>query len=321
LESYCKLSILKLKIFLSKRPLDLYVRLSESKYVKVASKDTPNPIDTLDDYSKKGLNSLYVKLEDFNNLMVDIESNINNSLEKIDEYSGINQQYDGLADLLEDTKSLVVNLGISELTVQHVDNLIQKTIYSFSKWDSIETLTELLFKKNEYIKSHALLCSFIATSVLKNVDWSSESIKRKVIMASLFQNICLDREDHAKIYSRDEDAFNRLDTYEKDRVLIHPQKAAKLLDYGEFTGFEVAAMVKSHHELPGGVGFPRGQQDSSNLSPLETLFIMSAYFAHRVLISDPKKFDFNREVQDLNEVFYEGQFKKNFEYFLKTFRT
>ncbi len=319
MESYCQLSILKLKIFLLKRPLDLYIRLSENKFVKVASKENPNALETLDSYAQKGLNSLYVRVEDFNSLMVDIESNINQNLKRFDDYSSINDQYDGISDLLEDTKSLVVNLGINEATCLHVDNLVKKTIFSFSKWDSIQTLSELLFKKGDYIKSQAVLSSFIASTVLRNIDWCSEAILRKVVMASLFQNICLDKDIQARIYDRNSEEFKSLEPFDRDKVLLHSQKAAKLLDYGEFTGFEVAAMVKNHHELPGGGGFPRGQGASMNLSPLEGIFIISSYFSHLILTSE-SKFDLNRGIQDLNEIFYEGSFKKCYEYFLKTFR-
>ncbi len=320
MESYCKLSILKLKVFVTKRPLDLYIRLSEHKFIKVASKDTPDSIEVLDSFAAKGLNSLYVRIEDFNSLMVDIEANINQNIRQFEDFSSLNEQYDGLVDLLEDTKSLVVNLGLDETTCRYVDNLVQKTIYSFSKWDSIEVLAELLLNKDGYIRSHAILCSFVATSVLKNIEWSTDAIIRKVIMASLFQNICLDKDDHARIYDRRSKEFESLEAYDKDRILIHAQKAAKLLDYGEFTGFEVAGMVKNHHELPIEGGFPRGKKSAPNLTPLESLFIISSYFAHRALMDKTSKFDFHREIQDLNEIFYSGNFKKSYEYFLKTFR-
>lgn len=320
MESYCRLSILKLKIFLSKRPLDLYVRLSEHKFVKVSSKDNPNPNETLDSYQEKGLASLYVRMEDFNALMADIESNINETLNSFVHLDSLEKQYEGLTDLLDDTKSLVENLGINEATAHHVDELVKKTIYSFSKWDSIQVLTELLLKKNEYIKAHGILCSFIATSVLKEIDWSTDAIIRKMIMASLFQNICLDEDVHAKIYDREGDIFNTLVPYEKDIVLGHPLKAAKLLDYGEFTGFEVATMVKNHHELPSSGGFPRGGVSGQSLGPLECVFIISGYFAHKVLTSDSKPVVMEKEIQDLNELFYEGNFKKSFEYFLSVFR-
>ena len=320
MERYCQLSILKLKIFLAKRPLDLYVRLSENKYVKVSSKDNPNAGETLDSYSQKGLNSLYVRIEDFNELMVDIEANIHQNNSKFDDYSSMNEQYDGITDLLEDTKSIVINLGINEATCKHVDNLVQKTIYSFSKWDSIQTLSELLFKKDDYIKSHAVLCSFISSTVLRNIDWCTEAILRKVVMASLFQNIFLDKDIQAKIYNRNSEEFHNLESFDRDKVLLHTHKAAKLLDYGEFTGFEVASMVKNHHELPGEGGFPRGQGAGAKLAPLEGIFVISTYFSHTVLTCEEKNFDINRGIQDLNEIFYEGNFKKSYEYFLKVFR-
>lgn len=320
MESYCKLSILKLKIFLTNRPLDLFVCLSETKYVKVVSREDLNPNETLDNYLDKGLNSLYIRRRDFDTLMVEIESNINETVGGFAHLDTLEKQYEGLSRLLEDTKSLVENLGITKATARHVDQLVQKTIYSFSKWDSIEVLTELLFKKNDYIKSHGLLCSYIATTVFKKIDWSTDAMVRKVIMASLFQNICLDKDLHAKIYDCSGEDFCSLEQSEKDIVLGHPQRAARLLDYGEFTGLEVASMVKNQHELPGKGGFPRSHLSVEALGPLETSFIISSFFAHRVLTSDERPINMGREVQDLNELFYEGTFKKSFENFLGTFR-
>ncbi len=284
------------------------------------SKDDTSPSDSLDNYLEKGLNSLYVRMEDFNTLMVEIESSINETVGGFAHRDTLESQYDGLSDLLEDTKCLVENLGISKATARHVDNLVQKTIHSFSKWDSIEVLTELLFKKNDYIKTHGLLSSYIATTVMREVDWSTDAIQRKVIMAALFQNICLDKDIHAKIYDREADEFKSLDTYEQQIVLEHPFKAARLLEHGEFTGFEVSSMVKHQHELPGRGGFPRGHMGGQNIGPLETLFIICSYFSHRVLTSEEQPVDMGRESQDLNELFYEGNFKKSYEYFLHTFR-
>jgi len=321
LENYFRLSILKLKKFISKQPLDIYVRLSEQKFVKVSSKDNLSPNETLNSFQEKGLNYLYVKEEDFNSLMTDVESDMNEALNGFSDLNNLDSQYEGLSNLLEDTKSLVVNLGINEKTCEHVDNMVKKTMYSFSKWDSIQDLTELLLKKNDYINSHGILCSLIATSVLQKVDWSTDEIERKIIMASLFQNICLDKDIHAKIYDREGEVFKGLETYEKDIVLGHPIKAAKLLDFGEFTGFEVASMVRNHHEHPGTGVFPRGRRSTGeNIGPLEAIFIISAYFAHRVIVSESKPIVMAKEIQDLNELFYQGNFKKTFEHFLSVFR-
>lgn len=317
---YSRVSILKLKIFLKEYQMDIFVRLSETKFIKLLSCDTQDAVEIqeiLDSYAAKGLSYLYVYKDDFDKIMSHIEKDIDKTYQSLENFDSLEKEFDGISSLLDNTKTLLINLGLIEATIKNVDRLVSKTLVSFSRWESLSALTGILLSRGEYLKTHSILSSYIATVVAKDFDWATEGILRKIVIAGLFQNIYLEKDEHAMIYDRESEEFMALEVFEKDLILSHPRKGAELLDHDEFTGFEVVTMIKNHHELPHGGGFPRNIA-ATNLSPLECCLIISSYFSHKILTS--KEADTSKVVQQLNEVFYEGNFKKSFETFLKLFR-
>ncbi|MCF8059432.1 MAG: hypothetical protein K9K67_09060 [Bacteriovoracaceae bacterium] len=307
-ESYCKLSISKILEYSKDSSFAIYLCLGPSKFVKIVNKGDDGLEEIVEEYAKRGVESLYIEREVFEGLQQEIEKSLSKNLESIGISEDLSERYDGLADALYDVKSLVLNLGMTEANIKLANQLIESVIVQSEKLTNLELLLELLNEKEGFINKHAFLTAHIVTIILDKMDWSTKDVKRKLIMASLFQNIALETEEQARVYVQDSDEFRALDEFSKELVLKHPNLAADLINSDSFSGDEIEKLIRNHHEVPIQGAFP-GRISSANIPILDACFILAGYFSYKVLINEGDA-SYTLIAQELNEDFNTGGFKR-----------
>jgi tetratricopeptide (TPR) repeat protein len=307
-EKFCKLSIDKILEYSKESSFAIYLRLSSSKFVKVVNIGDDALEEIVDDYVSRGLATLYVEREVFEKFQERIEEALNKNFKDIGISEDISERYDGLASALYDVKSLVRSLGMTEMNIKLGDQLIEAAIDQSEKITNLELLLELLNDKEGFITKHAFLTSYVVTNILEKMNWSTKDIKKKLIMASLFQNIALETDEQAMIYTQDSDDFRALDEFSKDIVLKHPLLAADLVRSPSFAGEEVEKLIRNHHEVPISGAFP-GRVSAHNVPILDACFILSGYFSYKVLTQEGEE-SYSLIAQQLNEDFNIGGFKR-----------
>ena len=317
---YCKISSQRIDRIISELKADIFIKLSDEKFIKIINSDEEDPTSILEKYKAKGIHAFYITVEDFSPIKDSIQGEISDSFEKLEK--GIDDQNevtDLLLNTIEDVKDLVVNLGVTEHTANLIVKAVENTEKQYANAESMEALFELLMSREGYIKEHGYLTGFIASALAKEMQWNTDGFMTKILTAALFQNLSLETDDQAKIYHLEGEAFEALDGYGKELVERHPFLSSDLIDSGDMFGDTVKKLILCHHEQPDNSGFP-GRLNANSISPIEAGFVISVNFAHRLMVSgDPKNAP--TISQEMSEIFYVGSYKKVFEGFLKTFRS
>lgn len=307
-ENHCALTFEKLLEFSLKGAFAVYLRLGESKFVKIVNEGDDALKDILEDYRKKGVSTFYVERSVYQGFQAEIEDQVENSLKNIDPSGDFASNYENMATAMTSIQDLVKNLGMSPKNISLSEELVGSVLGQAESVPNIEVLLELLNTKEGFISKHAFLSSYIVTSILDKMDWATKEVKSRMVMACLFQNIALETEAQAKVYTSAEYEFSNLDEFSQELVLKHPFLAGDLISTGGFSGDDVIRLIKNHHEVPMLGAFP-GRLSIHNIPILDACFITGCYFAHLVLLREDKG-NYSIIAQEMNEYFSQGGFKR-----------
>lgn len=297
---------------------NIYIKLSQTKYVKIINEGECENFDVVEKYIKKGVDYIYLEKDKYKTFeKVSMEA-LFKKFDLIKDSGSTEDQVEAVLDSIASIQDYAKNLGVDEQTIELIDSVIKNTEEMISKFTKLDELLLLLQSRNGYIKDHSYLTSFLACAIAERMSWKTEGIWKKIIMASLFQNISIESDEEAKIYGLNSKEFEKLDDRVRTKVKLHPQDAIKMLEGAEeHFSEDTRKMIQNHHELPDGSGFPRGL-DSTKVAPLEAVFILAVNFAHTLL--EVKDIDqVSIMVQDYNEYFNKGNYKKPYQGFLKAF--
>lgn len=314
--NYQKFKLLRLISIDSKDKFEVNIKLHDEKLVKIIDDSDDVELSILQRYANKGVIWCYLKDEIVRKL---IDQQIHYCFEKLDSLKGNVANYKKvqiLSDVVTNVRDMVQTLGMDQQTMSLIEKSVEALIDFHSQPAGIVDLLKMLQDKDSYISKHGILTFYIAQAVLIELDWDTDALRKKIGMASLFQNISLDFEYLAKIHSIDDSEFEKLHPKEKNIVLEHPRKSAAMLVNKNIADDELIAMIQKHHESPYGNGFPQGL-GIDKLSQNEGIIIICSHMAN-CLLNSP-----GREVsvlaQDFNELYNKGSFKKIYLALLQVF--
>lgn len=307
-EHYCFLSLDKILEYSQTSSFSVFIRLGETKFVKIVNEGDSSLGEILMEYSAKGVTSFFIERAIYETLKSDIEESVSSTLNKIDPNGDFRSNYEGMANALTSIQGLVLNLGMTKRVTDLTEELVGNVLTQAQSISNIEVLLELLNSKEGFISKHAFLSSYIITSILNKMDWSTKEVKSRMVMACLFQNIVLETEAQAHVYTSDEEAFHALDEFSQELVLKHPFLAGDLIGTGGFSEDDVVKLIRNHHEVPMTGSFP-GRLSPENIPILDACFITGCYFSHLVLVNE-ENVNYSLVAQEMNESFSKGGFKR-----------
>jgi response regulator RpfG family c-di-GMP phosphodiesterase len=239
--------------------VDVYLKLSDEKYVKVLSKGEVFDRHDRAKYQNKLITHLSVTNEDAHKLLSYFESIFKQKMRE-SESSAVSIEFG--KDALETTVALSKILGWSEDTVRIAKTSIELTIQVLAlepSWDSILSKAS----SDSRYASHISLIALTSCSIAQNLGWSSESTKQKLVMAALLHDYLVEESMYDNIESAENDPF-----YKK-----HPVAIAEFARTLKGLSNDVDQILLQHHEKPNGKGFPRSLC-AQQIAPLSALFIL-----------------------------------------------
>jgi len=255
---------------------DIYIRLSNVKYVKLFKTGTAFTQQDLEKYLvRKKVNYLYIKTKESQEFVNKF---------KLDLAAMVQAAQPGDKGLLE-TSTEVHNLirelsdrmgfdpAVQELARQHI-HLTIKAIGQSPQLTS--ALAHSPLKGRNYISSHSVLLANMACSIATLMKWPSDTTFKKLVLASLFHDFIFQDPDLAKISTKADLEKARADLTEEQYQAIanHPRKCVEMIkELKEMPG-EVDFLVLEHHERPDGSGFPSGLT-ALQITPLSAVFIVA----------------------------------------------
>lgn len=310
LADYCKVKIGRFLVF-SSGPADIYIKLSDQKYVKVFRKNSYMDEKQLQKYIKKDITHLYIRKDEFKNFS-DLLGNA--IMQKVQEkgLSGREKVLGGLVTL-EHVHEQVRSYGISDLSIK----LTQSTVHScqsiIEKSDMGDLLKNVMRGKN-YLSEHSLLLSYFSVEIAMNSEYSNQTVLDKLAMASLMHDSVLDESILEKVKGHELEDDLPLTPDEKKIYEKHPILAASLFKDVKGVFSDVDNIIIQHHERPTGDGFPR-KLSSSRIMPLACILIIAEDVINHL--------ELGKEMKEIKEIFESkyatGNFRKPLKGFLKGF--
>lgn len=190
---------------------------------------------------------------------------------------------------LDDIPFLKCNLPFSILQLEKRVSKVMDGIRKNPRLKELFSKMKNVSPNEDYIFQHIGMLINISTGICIELEWNTDKTLEKFVFASYLHDMGLsDRPDLAKINSFEELESKKevLSEVEYKLVLEHPNIAERSLEGLREVPPDVALIIKQHHELPKGTGYP-SKLTFQKISPLSSVFIVSHDLTEYIL-ANPK---------------------------------
>jgi HD-GYP domain-containing protein (c-di-GMP phosphodiesterase class II) len=306
--AYCKI---RTKLLLAVCPLksDIYIRLGESKYLRLMKQGDVFDLADMEKYTvKKGVEFLYLKAEQVSDFVRKFQDELVGYLSQkpaiqIEEVVKIADQ------VTETIQSLAASVGFTPEVQGLAKTQVQMTIKAMGKSPKLSKLLDKLESyRGQYIASHSTVAGYLACSIASQMQWGSETTFHKLTLAAFLHDITLTNHELAECGTIEESQKDKFSEAEQKAYKDHPMKGAEAVRQFSEVPPDVDIIIAQHHERPDGSGFPR-TLTTTYIAPLAAIFIVAHEMAKFALAKGPsfKPADFLAEVRDKYKT---GQFRK-----------
>jgi len=237
---------------------DIYLRLSEEKYVKIVNTGDIVSDDVLKNFENKNIAYFYVTKDAFTQIGQELTplSEPPKSKVVLPDHGELNQ--------------LLTSFGVNQLTCSEVSKTYEKILTDTSKYEKISSLLgSMVYSKKRFIYDHSYLVGVISVELAKKSDWGVGATKEKMTMAALMHDLRLP-EDLATMADTNELSPN-VTISVRQAHLKHADMIAQELQHEPSIPDDVVKIVKDHHNLL-----------NPHLSRLSMVFIVAHEFVTRM---------------------------------------
>jgi response regulator RpfG family c-di-GMP phosphodiesterase len=203
-----------------------------------------------------------------------------------------------IVKVLEDTPvDEIANLKCElPFPMAQLDQRVSKILDQVKKSAKLRQLfTQMKVDRNDdnYILTHIGMMINISTAICMQMEWNTDKTLEKFVYAAYLHDMALaNRPDLARLNTFEalEEQKDKLTPSEYKLVLEHPNIAANSLVGMVDIPMDVEAMIRQHHELPKGTGFP-GKHGHQKIAPLTVVFIVAHDLAEYILKNPKWKVD------------------------------
>jgi len=255
---------------------DIYIRLSELRYLKLFHKGAPFGEEEVAKYhGARKIEYFYVKQTEAST----ITQKLNEALEKLLREMPLPKEVSTPVSIatIDTIHSLVNQVGftpeVQELVKKNVD-LVLKEMYAAPSLGSI--LKNMDVDREKYIASHSHILAEVSCALSIAMKWDSETSFKKLTMAALLHDMGLSNQKLAKVKDLTElkHRNTEFNPSEAEDFRSHPRRAATLVKGIKEVPADVDKIILQHHELPMGTGFPDGLQ-AQHIHPLASLMMVA----------------------------------------------
>jgi response regulator RpfG family c-di-GMP phosphodiesterase len=251
---------------------DLYMKLSEFKFVKVINKDEAFlPADSERFLSKK-VQHLYITAQDAGEYIKNFEQNLSlviNSRTKETDISVLT------LESMENVNKFAEVLGWTPDVMNAAKHAVNLAVRAVSAEPNILKLVkQKLEDPSSKYAAHVGTLALVTCGFCQQLGWSSESTQMKLGLASLMHDISIDEKKYENITPWNKAASDSQDKKADTlRYKNHPIDAAALIQSMKNVPADVDQIILQHHEKNDGSGFPRGL-GQGRITPMACVFIL-----------------------------------------------
>lgn len=290
-------------------PADIYLKLSDEKYVKQFHGKSEIAAEEIQRLRDKRLTHLYFQIGDiqrFNESFQTFASQSSDLIEKSGQ--SLEEITTTTADLISSVQNqLGVTVEVQRLTEKNIEIVLELADRS----PDLKQISERLSKMQGSLYSqHCLLTALIATSIGKNLNWVSNQTSIKFAFAAMIHDATLKEEQWEQEFQIEAEpgmqkkAISTLDL----SFLHHGSHSADLIRKWSGCPPDVDVIVTQHHEKPDGTGFPSHLR-AQRISPLSAIFIIAHHLAIDMVLRKGS-LDVAAWVSKNETIYSQGDFKK-----------
>lgn len=293
---------------------DLYMKLSETRYVKVINAGEAFLPEDAERFSSKGVTHLHITSADADAFLKSFEKNIsmliNSERKPTSELSVVT------LESLEVVERIGKSIGWTPavlVAAKHAVELATKVVSS--EPDLLKLLKKKINEPNSKFSAHVSTLSLLACGFCHNLGWVSESTQMKLGLAALVHDLLVEESHYSDINYWNEAAASGKDkTEEVLKYRNHPAETANLILTLKNIPSDVDQIVLQHHESKDGRGFPRGLI-SSRILPMTCVFIISEDLIN--YMDGARNYDerVDEFLKNREDKYNSGNFKKVFDSF------
>ncbi len=284
---------------------DTYVKLSDSKFVKVIHRGDTFTISQIESYLDRDINYLYINKDDIEEYVISAGEV---SFLKY-EPSTPAEHLDVAQKSIMTLKRLVSRYGISEGTSAVVDSYVSNLKKLTQGSVKLKNLLRERENMTNYLYDHCYLTSLLAVEILKQLDWGKKDNIESIIHAAVYHDLLLENETLARIWNQEGVLKADLADYDKNLVLGHGRLVAELLEKEGISDQNIHAILVNHHERPDGSGFPRGLY-AKQIKPLTAVFIVAHELSRLIELKNYDLEESNAILAEIQDSFSHDHFEK-----------
>ncbi len=268
-------------VHFSSVPFDLFIKLSERKFIKRIHKHEEIAKDLITALQEKGIQELYCEKifnRDFSMML------INNMINRVDRpYATVSEEIHARNEVFETTREIIQNLGLTGRVVEVCDATVEGMCQDVLKEpDQFSAyLTALKNDKSlEFQFKLINLTNYIGSQLILDMGLpqADEQVK-KFVFASYFSDMMI--KNPIFVHYRRAEELLRLPQEEQNEVYYHAVKASELVTTYRDLPKEVALIIRQHHGSLTGLGFP--SEKPSELHPLAKILFVAQDLSHSIL--------------------------------------
>ena len=263
-------------------PFDLFVKLSDDKFIKRIPAFEEIDDSTFSKFKEKGITELHFERNynrDFSQML------INNMINKVEQdYTTIEEKLTARNDVYVTTQQIVSKLGFKARVVEVCESVIDQISQDVASGkDSFSKHLSKLRSQQELSFHFRLmeLTSFIATQIIDVSEANDRQDKiRKLVFASMFCDYTL--KEPGQLHIRSAAQISKLSSNEQKIINDHALSASELVNQYQNAPYESSLIIKQHHGSLTGVGLP--PVISSKILPLTKCFMTAQEVAYQILM-------------------------------------
>lgn len=287
---------------------DMYLKLSEKKFIKIWNKEDLYSKDDIQKYIDRGCSHFYIKRKDFKSFTqfyLELFDELQKYRDKEEDILIGQQEYLGL---LHDK---LLHLKIDEETIKQTDQYINQVAgYIEQKSTKLGEIFKSLLNNPSTISNCSVALCYLLNMITDKLGWNSPSTIKKLVIASVFHDITLlERPDLFEKSFAETDEIKRLPYKDRKMIFEHPARVVEMVNEVRDFMPDVASIILSHHESPTANGYPQ-KLSSLRVTQVAAIFIVCEFFLYRVLQSNCIEEDIQKTLQEMNQRFNTGNYKK-----------
>lgn len=279
--SYCKIPI---EEFVSKSNLDfdIYIKLSDEKYIILARKGEELPQDRLIYYKGKGVHYLYLRQEDIK-LLINFNLNVAQKLVPRSDISS-----DKKINFIKYTSEVLLEKvyidGVDRKSYENAKELLTITSQIVTEMKASFDILSVMNSYSDSIYAHSVGVAMYAILIAQKMGYQSLHVSLKLSMAAIFHDIG-EKEINPKILNKNRSQL----TFEERKIIEnHVVRSRDILLELKEVHEEVIQLIYEHHEDCAGQGYPHCKR-KNEMHPLSPILQLANIFVENAFKQDKTK--------------------------------